>query len=145
MEVRIAKHSDLQQLLELYTQTGNSIPSFDAELENLWQRIMADENHHVVVGVVDGIIVSSCVLNVILNLTKNQCPYAIIENVVTHEDYRNRGYASQVLDFAREIAKNERCYKITLTTGSKRESTLRFYEKAGYNQDDKIAFIQWLG
>ena len=28
--------------------------------------------------------------------------------------------------------------------GSKKESTLKFYEKAGYNKDDKTGFIQWL-
>ena len=32
-----------------------------------------------------------------------------------------------------------------LLTGSKRESTLRFYQNAGYNSNDKTAFIQWLG
>ena len=31
-----------------------------------------------------------------------------------------------------------------LLTGSKEESTLRFYERAGYNSKDKTAFIQWL-
>lgn len=28
--------------------------------------------------------------------------------------------------------------------GSKQESTLHFYEQAGYNSKDKTAFIQWL-
>ena len=32
-----------------------------------------------------------------------------------------------------------------LLTGSKKESTLKFYERAGYNSSDKTAFIQWLG
>jgi hypothetical protein len=31
-----------------------------------------------------------------------------------------------------------------LMTGSKKESTLHFYKKAGYNAEDKTAFIQWL-
>jgi hypothetical protein len=31
-----------------------------------------------------------------------------------------------------------------LMTGSKLESTFRFYERAGYNRRDKTAFIQWL-
>ena len=35
-------------------------------------------------------------------------------------------------------------YKMMLLTGSKKESTLRFYENAGYNSSDKTAFIQWL-
>ncbi len=31
-----------------------------------------------------------------------------------------------------------------LLTGSKEESTLNFYQNAGYNSTDKTAFIQWL-
>ena len=31
-----------------------------------------------------------------------------------------------------------------LLTGSKKESTLKFYERAGYNSRDKTGFIQWL-
>ena len=31
-----------------------------------------------------------------------------------------------------------------LLTGTKNESTLDFYRKAGYNSEDKTAFIQWL-
>lgn len=29
--------------------------------------------------------------------------------------------------------------------GSKSPETLHFYEKAGYNSNDKTAFIQWIG
>ena len=36
------------------------------------------------------------------------------------------------------------CYKMMLLTGSKEESTKRFYENAGYNSSDKTAFIRWL-
>jgi len=31
-----------------------------------------------------------------------------------------------------------------LLTGSKENSTIEFYERAGYNSNDKTAFIQWL-
>jgi hypothetical protein len=31
-----------------------------------------------------------------------------------------------------------------METGSKLDSTLSFYERAGYNKNDKTAFIQWL-
>ena len=58
--------------------------------------------------------------------------------------YRKRGLATKCLDYAKEIAVKENCYKIMLLTGSKRESTLNFYKKAGYNSNDKTAFIQWL-
>ena len=88
---------------------------------------------------------SSCVCVIIPNLTRNIRPYAFVENVVTREDYRGKGYASECLGFAREIAEKESCYKMMLLTGSKKPETLRFYEKARYNSSDKTAFIQWLG
>ena len=45
---------------------------------------------------------------------------------------------------AKEIAISENCYKIMLMTGSKKESTLNFYRKAGYRSDDKTGFNQKL-
>ena len=143
--IREANKNDLNALLELYLYLHeDSIPNQDEHLENTWKQIMEDKNHHLIVNEVDGKIVSSCVCVIIPNLTRNVRPYAFVENVVTHADYRKKGYASECLDYAKAIAKKENCYKMMLLTGSKREETLRFYEKAGYNSKDKTAFVQWL-
>ena len=143
--IREANKNDLKELLELYLYLHeDSIPNQDEHLENTWKQIMEDKNHHLIVNEVDGKIVSSCVCVIIPNLTRNVRPYAFVENVVTHADYRKKGYASECLNYARTIAKNENCYKMMLLTGSKKTETLRFYEKAGYNSSDKTAFIQWL-
>ncbi|MBR0124736.1 MAG: GNAT family N-acetyltransferase [Treponema sp.] len=143
--IREANKNDLKELLELYLYLHeDSIPNQDEHLENTWKQIMEDKNHHLIVNEVDGKIVSSCVCVIIPNLTRNVRPYAFVENVVTHADYRKKGYASECLDYARTIAKNENCYKMMLLTGSKKAETLRFYENAGYNSSDKTAFIQWL-
>ena len=145
MEIREVNESDLTGLLELYQQLhDNTMPAMSEELFLLWRRILMDKDHHIIVGTVDGRIISSCVLVIIPNLTHNQRPYGLIENVITEEAYRNQGYSTSILNYAKVIAERERCYKIMLMTGSKKESTLNFYEKAGYNQTDKTAFIQWL-
>jgi len=81
---------------------------------------------------------------IIPNLTRDVRPYAFIENVVTHKEYRHCGYATGCLNYAKEIAKSENCYKIMLLTGAKNAETLDFYRKAGYNSTDKTAFIQWI-
>jgi GNAT superfamily N-acetyltransferase len=145
MHIREAEEKDLPQLLELYTHLHeDGTPVIDAALEKLWREILADKHHHVVVGLVDGVIISSCAVIIVPNLTRNQRPYAFIENVVTHAAHRNNGYASRVLNYARAIAQANNCYKLMLMTGSKLESTRRFYERAGYNSEDKTAFVQWL-
>ncbi len=145
MEIREAAPTDLEALLNLYTQLhDNPMPEMNEALMSLWNRIVNDANHHIVVLTIDGVIVSSCVLIVVPNLTHHQRPYALIENVITDEKHRNKGYALAALNHARDIAVRENCYKIMLMTGSKLNSTLRFYERAGYNSHDKTAFVQWL-
>ena len=144
--VREATEQDLYALLELYLYLHEDrIPEKDDHLARTWDQIINDPNHHLIVYEKEGKIISSCVCVIIPNLTRNVRPYAFIENVVTHEDYRGNGYAGECLNYAKEIAQKENCYKMMLLTGSKKPETLRFYEKAGYNSSDKTAFIQWLG
>ena len=145
MIIREAMAKDLDEILHLYLYLHEqSIPEDSEQLRNTWDSIMEDVNHHLIVCEVDGKIAASCVCVVIPNLTRNVRPYAFIENVVTHGDYRKKGYATACLDFARQIAEENHCYKMMLLTGSKEESTLNFYRKAGYNSSDKTAFIQWI-
>ncbi len=143
--IREITNADFDGLMTLYMQLhGNPFPEKSNEVMALWEGILADPNHHIIVAVEDGKIVSSCVCVIIPNLTHGQQPYAFIENVVTDEAYRKRGLATACLDFAKEIALKENCYKMMLLTGSKSESTLNFYERSGYNRNDKTAFIQWI-
>lgn len=143
--VREAVKKDLDELLHLYLFLHEKdIPEQSQHLQNVWNEIISDKNHHIIVNVVDRRIVSSCVCVIIPNLTRNVRPYAFIENVVTHLDCRGKGYATECLNYAREIAKNQNCYKMMLLTSSKEQKTLNFYENAGYNSADKTAFIQWL-
>lgn len=145
MEIREARESDLAGLLRLYTYLGKELPDpEESRVEEIWRRIMGDPNHHVLVRDDSGELRAACVLVIVPNLTHGGRPYALIENVVTDAGYRRRGYATAVLNAAKDIAVREGCYKLMLMTGSKLESTLRFYEKAGYNRRDKTAFVQWL-
>lgn len=143
--IREITQQDLNGLLTLYMQLhDNPMPENTQELQNLWKQILNDKNHHIIIAEEDGKIVSSCVCVIIPNLTHNQRPYAFVENVITDENYRKRGLATACLNYAKEIAQKENCYKLMLLTGSKKESTLNFYEQAGYNRNDKTAFIQWI-
>lgn len=143
--IREAARGDLEGLLLLYTHLHEkSVPADTPERAALWDKILSDPDYHIIVAEEDGLIVSSCVCVIVPNLTHGLRPYALIENVVTHADYRKRGLASACLDFARELARKQDCYKIMLMTGSKEESTLRLYERVGYSRGDKTAFNQWL-
>ena len=143
--IREIQRSDLKGLLELYMQLhDNPMPEESPELLEKWNRILDDKDHHIIVAEEDGRIVSSCVCVIIPNLTHEQRPYAFVENVITDEVYRGKGLATKCLEYAKNIAFKENCYKMMLLTGSKNPKTLEFYRNAGYNSEDKTAFIQWL-
>lgn len=143
--IREAVFTDLQAVLELYLFLHEKeVPDCGPHLQTVWKQILTDPNHHLIVCEIDGRIVSSCVCVIIPNLTRNMRPYAFVENVVSHPDYRGHGYATACLSYAKRIANENSCYKMMLLTGSKDENTLNFYRRAGYNSADKTAFIQWL-
>ena len=143
--VREARREDLESILQLYLYLHEDhVPEDSEQLRKTWESIMGDENHHLIVFEEEGRIVASCVCVIIPNLTRDVRPYAFVENVVTHGEFRKKGYATACLDYAKRIAKERGCYKMMLLTGSREESTLQFYRNAGYNSVDKTAFIQWL-
>ena len=143
--IREADKNDLKEILELYLYLHETnIPKDSEHLRATWENIICDENHHLIVCEIDGKIVASCVCVIIPNLTRNVRPYAFIENVVTHKDYRKKVYATACLNYAKQVAEANNCYKMMLLTGSKEQETLDFYRNAGYNSSDKTAFIQWI-
>lgn len=145
--IREIAEADLDGLMYLYQQLHDThvyegLPHEEPELKALWNRLLADENYHIIVAEEDGNVVSTCTCVIIPNLTHEQRSYALVENVVTDSAYRGRGLATACLDYAKSIAESEGCYKMMLLTGSKEEKTLKFYENAGYSRYTKTAFQQ---
>ena len=148
MKIREITSNDLRDIHDLYINHlfKNRInePQDMEKWTELLNKLIEDTNYHLLVGEIEFKIISSITLVVIPNLPHNLRPYALIENVVTHEDYRNKGYASALIEYACKIAEDNNCYKIMLMTGSKKESTLNFYEKCGFNRNDKTGFVKWI-
>ncbi len=133
MEIREAIVSDVENLMDLYLNHLTKYPPKEKQNSNEWiefiENFIAAKNYNLLVAIEDGKVVSSLTLVIIRNLTHNLRPYSVMENVVTHIDYRKLGYSSKLMEHASKIARNNNCYKIMLMTGSKRESTLNFYRK----------------
>jgi GNAT superfamily N-acetyltransferase len=141
--IRQIRADELPALLELYRHLHADDPTLPlaADIEQLWQQILRDPSQHYLVAEVEGQIVASCVLVVIPNLTRSARPYGLIENVVTHPDFRKRGLGTQLLKAALARAWERNCYKVMLLTGRKDEATLRFYKQAGFAGGVKTGFV----
>ena len=141
--VRLIRKDELRNLLNLYKHLENGDPKLEdcKDLQDLWDGIFTDPHLYYIVAEKDGLLVSTCTISIIKNLTRGMSSYGLIENVVTHSEYRNLGLGKKVLNKAIDIAKANHCYKVMLLTGSKKKETLDFYKSLGFKDDVKTGFI----
>ena len=143
MQIRELCRADLPELLALYAhlhEVDDPMPPL-ANVESVWRELLSSQHFRYFGVILDGHLVASCNLTIIPNLTRGCRPYGLIENVVTHKTHRNRGLGKAVLARAVEFAWEQNCYKVMLMTGRKDETTLRFYQSAGFDPEGKQAFI----
>lgn len=134
--IRPAVQGDLPALLALYRHLNADDPQIPADIATeRFAGIIARPGMTVLIGVSGEALTSSVTLVVIPNLTRHGAPYALIENVVTHAEYRKRGHARALIRHAFASAWQQGCYKVMLLTGSKDQETLAFYEGCGFTQD----------
>lgn len=139
--VRSAALEDLPEVLKLYRHLHPDDPQLEtAAAERVWSTLLMSDFMTVIVAQTADMLVSSCTLAIVPNLSRGGRSYGVIENVVTHADYRRLGLGRRVLAQALDVARQADCYKVLLATGSKQEATLRFYEGAGFERGGKTYF-----
>lgn len=140
--IREIADAELFALLCLYAHLhpeDEMLPLGDAA--QMWKTLRQDPNQQYWGVHWNGSLVATSTLIVVPNLTRGGRPYGMIKNVVTHPHYRRRGLGTTVLKHTLQAAWKHGCYKVMLLTGSKNESTLRFYEKAGFERSVKTGFV----
>ena len=148
MLIRQAEEKDVLDIKDLYFNFLTKYPPKEEQNIEVWKKLINEmnksENLYLLVVEEDNRVVSTVQLAIIPSLTHNVRSFAVVENVVTHEDYRKKGFASMLLQEAIKIAQNKNCYKIFLETGSNREATLNFYKENGFEMDTKHSFLKKL-
>lgn len=141
--IRALTAAELDDLLELnhHLHTSDTPLPEREQVEACWREISTNPCLRYFGVFVDHRLVASCTLAIIPNLTRGCRPYGLIENVVTHTDFRRNGYGKAVLRHALEYAWQQNCYKVMLLTGRKNEATYAFYEAAGFDRQAKQAFL----
>ena len=140
-DIRPAKPDDLTGILTLYRQLNPGDPVLDrAAAETAWASLLSCGLITPFVAEMAGLVVSSCTLAIVPNLSRGARPYGVVENVVTHADHRRARLGRAVLHAALDKAWTANCYKVLLATGSRKETTMRFYEGAGFQRGGKTYF-----
>ncbi len=140
-KIREATEADLDALVALYRELTGGAPVLDgaAGVARL-REILAHPGTHVFGAEVDGRLRSVATLHVCPNLTFGGRPYARIENVVTAQSHRGLGLARQVMTAALDRARSHDVVNVVLLTGKALDAR-GFYERLGFNADDKWGMI----
>jgi GNAT superfamily N-acetyltransferase len=141
--VRDAIESDLDGILDLYTHlhAHDTAPPPYAQMAEIWSDILANPSLRYFVVACGDRVVSSCNLAVIPNLTRGARSFG--ENVVTHPDYRKRGFAQAVLEYALDAAWQSGCYKVMLLSSARRAAAHILYERVGFKKGVKTGFVAY--
>jgi len=113
----------------------------DLESKRVFADICSNKQLQLLVALNDQIIVGTCYLNIIPNLTRQASPYAVLENVITDPNFRRRGVGKALMHAAMDTAAEAGCYKLMLLTG-RDENVHRFYLSCGFEGDAKRAFVK---
>lgn len=58
--------------------------------------------------------------------------HLFVFDLVTHKEYRSKGYGKMMLEYLFDYAKTGMCQNVVLSSGFAREDAHRFYEKNGF-------------
>ena len=121
-EIRPASVSDFVQVSELYGHLSpNDIPVSASVQKSTFAQILDHPGMSILVAALQGRLVATLTLVVVPNLTRGCAPYALIENVVTHLEFRGQGFGQKLIADAIQRAWDNGCYKVMLLSGSQND------------------------
>lgn len=136
LKIRVAEESDLDEVLRLYAQpdfdNGQILPMEKARA--LYRRFFDYPDYKIYLAEIDGRVIGSFALLVMLNLGHCGAPSAIIEDVVVDPDMQGRGFGRDMMQAAINIAREKQCYKLVLSSNARRTRAHAFYETLGFQR-----------
>jgi GNAT superfamily N-acetyltransferase len=145
--VREAVPADVARMIELLAfgalEEGKEDPSDPGPYRAALDDIHATGGH-VLVADRDGDVVGMCQVVVFRHFQSRGGLCAELESVHVHPDLRSRGIGAQLVGAAVEVARRAGCYRIQLTSNSRRRDAHRFYQRLGF-EPTHVGFKRMLG
>ncbi|MEW6726037.1 MAG: GNAT family N-acetyltransferase [Bacillota bacterium] len=131
IEIRPCQPDDLPGVFNLLQQLHPADSTSYNDVCKAFDTLTGHPGAKVYVARSDSQVVGTFTLYIIPNLTRNGRPAAILENLIVHSCRRGQGIGRAMLDYARRLAEETGCYKLSLTSNIERTEAHRFYEKCG--------------
>ncbi|GIN37196.1 MULTISPECIES: GNAT family N-acetyltransferase [Heyndrickxia] len=130
--IREAERSDKVQLYKLYKMLVPNSKKMNIQEEQI-EIIKRDPHNFLLVFEEKGEILGTLTLNICLQALHGLRPYGIVENIIVHENHRNRKIGQQLLQYVEEYCRSINCHRIMLLSNSQRLRAHQFFEREGYD------------
>jgi ribosomal protein S18 acetylase RimI-like enzyme len=141
-DARPARAEDLASMLALFRASEVSAAAEPLErAERIWAQMLSRDGLTVFVSEATEKIVSTCMLITAPHLLRAGRQHAFLENVVTHPDFRGRGFGRAVVRAALAAAWEQDCFHVFLQSGRADPRVHRFYEGCGFEPGLRTAYV----
>lgn len=106
------------------------------------EAVAEDPHHFLLVHEADGQVDGTVFVNFCPDLKFGTLPYAVVENLVVHQERRGNGIGRRLMQEVENLAREQRATKIMLM--SNRQESHRFFQMQGYDGGASSSFQKLL-
>lgn len=144
MKIRKLREKDLAELIDLYSHyvVPASLPPLTrSTVSGIWKKIKGNPSVSYFVLETQGKMAASCILSITPSFIRGGRGFGLIEHVVTHREFRRKGFARSLLKFTLDHAWKRGCTEVMLLSGSENKIAHQLYESLGFDQSKRKGFI----
>jgi GNAT superfamily N-acetyltransferase len=140
--VRPALEGDLDSLLQLFACAEVSAHAQPIERARaIWAETIASDATDVFVAVEGERVAATCMLITVPNLLRGGRRLGVLENVVSHPDFRRGGYGRAVVEAALQAAWDKDCFHVLMQSGREDPAVHQFYKDRGFLPGLRTAYV----
>ena len=134
MLIREALEAELPRVLTLLKELDEEAELSLEEARAIWKRMKQYPYYKAYVALKGMEIVGSFSLLICDNLGHGGVRFAVVDNVVVDPNYRGQGIGKKIMMKAMELARQNDCYKMMLSSNKSRVRAHEFYKKLGFEE-----------
>ena len=137
LRIRTASPNDIPILLGLLYDLGRPKPKKDSDVDifrKLTKNYLKNSDKRILVAEFDAMKIVGMVSLMFLPRLNQTNVELYIPELVVLEKYHGQGIGRKLIESCVSIAKKEKCYRIRLESGNRREESHKFYNRLGFTQ-----------
>ncbi|MFC0271055.1 GNAT family N-acetyltransferase [Metabacillus herbersteinensis] len=134
MQISELKFGELDTYLKLLQELDKDNVLSIEEAQLMHNKVSNYPFYKIYCAANDEVIIGTFSLIICDNFGHGGLKFAIVENVVVHPEYKDMGIGKKMLKEAMNLAINNKCYKLMLSSNENRQEAHAFYDSLDFKR-----------